>query len=235
MTNYPTLQAITLKIKRLYDTLIADIESQKEQEERQFDSLLQYLDNYLNPTGDTSNADVWSAIAKVEGAKFESGKWYDKDGNIIDIDGLYSTLEKDNGEKTDTSAVTNSNNNQSTNTAETNTDIANPKQSFDIIAELLKKFNTPQEVIDKYLKGDLTGFMTSYMKSAVVSPQQFEGQYKIDPNSYEVANRNTTVTPITIGDINVNNPVGNSDDLAKEIIMNLPNAVKQRLYSNIKK
>ncbi len=65
--------------------------------------------------------------------------------------------------------------------------------------------------------------------------RQFEGQYRIDPNSYEVANRNTTVTSTFNGDININNPVGNSDDLAKQIELNLPNVMTQQIYSNFKK
>ena len=40
---------------------------------------------------------------------------------------------------------------------------------------------------------------------------------------------------ITIGDIVVNNPVGNSSDLAKELMMNLPNAFQNQMYTNLKK
>ena len=39
---------------------------------------------------------------------------------------------------------------------------------------------------------------------------------------------------VTIGDINVNNPVGDSNDLAKELRLNLQNAFEKQMYSNLK-
>ncbi len=228
------LEQMRDKESESYDTLIADIESQKEQDERQFDSLLQYLDNYLNPTGDTSNADVWSAIAKIEGATFESGKWYDKDGKVIDIDGLYSVLEKDKEEKT-TPDVGNSR-------------VANEPSKVSSGAELIEKLLTKMGAKPDIIKGIVDNLnnnrvdprLYNIMFNSTQQPtqdalRQFEGQYHIDPNSYEVANKNTTVSPVFNGDIVVNNPVGNSDDLARELMMNLANAIERKTYSNLKK
>lgn len=45
---------------------------------------------------------------------------------------------------------------------------------------------------------------------------------------------NNNVTNITIGDIVINNPVGNSDDLAKELRANLHNAADKIIYSNLR-
>ncbi len=228
------LEEMRDKESESYDTLIADIESQKEQDERQFDSLLQYLDNYLNPTGDTSNADVWSAIAKIEGATFESGKWCDKDGNIIDIDGLYSVLEKDKEDKTSPN-VSNSN-------------VANEPSKVSNGVELIEKLLTKMGAKPDIIKGIVDNLnnnrvdprLYNIMFSSSQRPtqealRQFEGQYRIDPDSYEVANKNTTVAPTFNGDIVINNPVGNSDDLARELMMNLANAIERKTYSNLKK
>lgn len=77
-----------------YDKLIEDLESQKEQDERQFDILIQRLDEYLNPNSDTSNSDVWSEIAKMDGASYRNGKWVDKDGTEIDITALLSKADE---------------------------------------------------------------------------------------------------------------------------------------------
>ena len=43
-----------------------------------------------------------------------------------------------------------------------------------------------------------------------------------------------TATSTFTGDIIINNPVGNSDDLAKELMMNLPNAFQKQMYTNLK-
>ena len=40
---------------------------------------------------------------------------------------------------------------------------------------------------------------------------------------------------ITIGDIVISKPVGNASDLAKELMMNLPNAFQNQMYTNLKK
>ena len=47
-------------------------------------------------------------------------------------------------------------------------------------------------------------------------------------------NNQQNITPTFTGDININNPVSNSDDLAKELIMNLPNAFQKQIYTNLK-
>lgn len=48
-------------------------------------------------------------------------------------------------------------------------------------------------------------------------------------------NNNNNAPNITIGDIVVNNPVGNSNDLAKELMMNLPNAFQRQIYTNMRR
>ena len=47
-------------------------------------------------------------------------------------------------------------------------------------------------------------------------------------------NNQQNITPTFTGDININNPVGNSDDLAKELMMNIPIAFQKQMYSNLK-
>lgn len=47
-------------------------------------------------------------------------------------------------------------------------------------------------------------------------------------------NNNNNAANVTIGDININNPVGNSYDLAKELQANLHNAADKIIYSNLK-
>ena len=47
-------------------------------------------------------------------------------------------------------------------------------------------------------------------------------------------NNNNNAANITVGDIVINNPVGNSDDLAKELALNIPIAFQKQMYSNLK-
>ncbi len=252
------------KESKSYDTIIKDIEKQKEDSEKQFDELIKKIDEYNNPTEDISNPDVWEAIAKANGDTYENGKYISKDGSVFDINGIYAEYQKQieannekekskgNGKEKDKNARLNeSYNNADVNTAQGNTNNADQTNrngkvisGVEWIEKLLNKMGANQDVVKRIIDNfnnhrldpSLFNIMfNSTQQHTQDALRQFEGQYKIDPNSYEVANKNTTVAPTFNGDININNPVGNSDDLAKEIIMNLPNAVKQRLYSNIKK
>ena len=47
-------------------------------------------------------------------------------------------------------------------------------------------------------------------------------------------NNQQNITPTFTGDIVINNPVGNSDDLAKELALNIPIAFQKQMYSNLK-
>ena len=47
-------------------------------------------------------------------------------------------------------------------------------------------------------------------------------------------NNNNNAANVTVGDIVINNPVGNSDDLAKELALNIPIAFQKQMYSNLK-
>lgn len=49
-----------------------------------------------------------------------------------------------------------------------------------------------------------------------------------------VNNQQNNVTSTFTGDIVINNPVGNSDDLAKELALNIPIAFQKQMYSNLK-
>lgn len=61
----------------------------------------------------------------------------------------------------------------------------------------------------------------------------------IDPKIADMGSENMAVTgqqpnTFTIGDIVINSPVGDSNDLAKELRLNLQNAFEKQMYSNLK-
>ena len=63
-----------------------------------------------------------------------------------------------------------------------------------------------------------------------VSGKGIENQAQIEQSN----NSNSANTITFTGDIVINNPVGNSNDLAKELMMNLPNAFQKQIYTNLK-
>ena len=88
------LESAKDKQSEAFDTIISDLESEKEAGERRFDILLKVLDDYLNPDQSTSNVDAWSTIAKQEGVKLDKkGQWVDADGNVIDWNELSHTRD----------------------------------------------------------------------------------------------------------------------------------------------
>lgn len=207
-----------------YSQIIETLEKEQEEGERQFDILLQALDKYLNPNNTTSNADVWSELAKTEGAKYSNGTWKDKDGNIINVNDLLK-----NANKTD---------NINTDSLFKNENMQGAESSYDkIMVKLLKNMSAPQTTIDKFLKGEFTPEMMYLFKPNASNP--FEAQHNSERwsrgiDDYKLANNSTNITSTFTGDININAPVGNSNDLAKELMMNLPNAFQNQMYTNLK-
>ncbi len=230
------LEEMRDKESESYDTLIADIESQKEQDERQFDSLLQYLDNYLNPTGDTSNADVWSAIAKVEGGSFQNGKFVDKDGKLYSISELTAKYQKQIEADNESEKPEDNDKGKDKNAG------LNASYSRDDVKIGHGNINQEIAIVEKML-GLKPGDLNKVGKSILASTQYINPlatQLKESLNNTvatatnNIVNNNTTPVNLSIGDIVINKPVSNVDDLAKQIELNLPNVIDQRIYTNIK-
>lgn len=206
-----------------YSQLIETLEKEQEEGERQFDILLQALDKYLNPNNTTSNADVWSELAKTEGAKYSNGTWKDKEGNIINVNDLLK-----NANKTD---------NINTDSLFKNENMQGAESSYDkIMVNLLKNMSAPQTTIDKFLKGEFTPEMMYLFKPNASNP--FEAQHNSERwsrgiDDFKVANHKQEIVN-NIGDIHIHKPVGDSYDLAKELQANLHNAADRVIYSNLK-
>ena len=249
------LEDVKTKESEAYDSIIDNLETEKDNSEKRFDILLDVLDKYLNPDQGESNSDVWKMLAHLEGATYKNGVWTDKDGKAIDIDELVNAVET--AKKDD--KQTNTDNNQS------KTDSKNGKDEV-IISGNLQKLNIGGEVSEaKGKKPEETAnsaidlFFSNLEKKAGLASGSLtldkisdvlNGSNKMGYNPYanmtervgtvgsEYANannvNNNNVTNITIGDININNPVGNSDDLAKELRANLHNAADKIIYSNLR-
>lgn len=199
-----------------YDALIENLENEQEAGERRFDVLLKVLDEYLNPDNTTSNADVWSKLAKMQGAKYENGTWYDKDGSVINIEELKKSSEtKTEDEKK----------------AGTDNAIENKIDSAlqNMYAKWEKQFNLKA--------GSLTFEKTLHLLNPSINYDPYSAMKERINTAYNNEyvnniNNNNTASSVTIGDININNPVGNSNDLAQEFMKNLSNAVQRQLHTN---
>ena len=229
------------------------LETEKDNSEKRFDILLDALDEYLNPDQGESNSDVWKELAHTEGATYKNGVWTDKDGKVIDIDKLVNTVEtaKKDDKQTD--------NNQSKTDSKNGKDevvISGNLQKLNIGGEVSEaKGKKPEETtnsaIDLFFSnlekkaGLASGTLTADKVSNVLNGS---GKMKYDSyaamterfgtvgSEYANANNvnNNNAANITIGDIVINNPVGNSDDLAKELRANLHNAADKIIYSNLR-
>ena len=242
------LESAKDKQSEAYDTIIENLETEKENGEKRFDILLQVLDEYLNPDNTTSNTDVWSKLAKMQGAKYENGVWSDKDGNVIDIDELIKSAEtKTEDEKK--SATDNSKANTKDNGAVTGT------------MERMT-FGSEKSDIEDEVKGEtesaIDGFFAAMEKRFNLEAgsltlekmqQAFGNSPMMNFNPYGAmkdrtgltnkeyvsnVNNNNNAANVTVGDIHIHNPVGDSNDLAKELQANLHNAADKIIYSNLK-
>lgn len=192
-----------------YNKLIESLESEKEQGEKQFDILLQVLDNYLNPNDSTSNVDVWSELAKTEGAKYSDGVWRDKDNNVIDIDKMLNS-----------------------------SNVPQIMRAIDIDA-WLKKLKASPEFIQGVQSGDsndITAKLTDSMNNNANKQwnDQHKPEWSASRDDYKINNQSQVINN-TIGDVHVYNPVKDGKDVANEVLTELTLALERQMYTNIKK
>jgi len=238
-----TLESVKDKQSEAYDAIIENLESEKEAGERRFDVLLNVLEEYLKPENDTSNSEVWSELAKIEGAKYQNGVWTDKDGNVIDLDGLLKSSEakaddkEKNGNSNDNNAELHTKERLSFGSETENTENEvkdNTKSVVDsFFAMLEKEFNletgslTAEKIQQTFGNAPITSY-TPY--STMTGETELANKEYVSNNS-----QRTDFASTFTGDIVINNPVGNSNDLAKELMMNLPNAFQRQIYTNMRR
>lgn len=248
------------KESEAYDSIIDNLETEKDNSEKRFDILLDALDEYLNPDQGESNSDVWKELAHTEGATYKNGVWTDKDGKAINIDELINTVEtaKKDDTQTNTTTNTDADNNQSKTDSKSGKDevvISGNLKRVDIGGDESEvKGKKPEEkagsVIEAFFSnleknlGLKSGSLSLDKVSDVLSSSsmaKFDPYESMKQRSGVGADReymsnvnNNNAANITIGDIVINNPVGNSNDLAKELRANLHNAADKIIYSNLR-
>lgn len=248
------LEATKKKQSEAYDDIIENLESQKEEGERQFDILLKALDEYLNPDTSTSNTDVWTELAKTEGATYKNGVWTDKDGNVIDLSALTKVSQ------TETDAEKNSNNNSNDNKDNTKDDTKDNTNATKLSRIERKQLGSENETelntesktesaLDKLLsnwekmfnleKGSLTieKAQQVLINSSAMNYNPYgamnDRMNKVYRNEYvsNVNNNNSPVNNFTFnGGINVTEAVEDGCAFAESIIKNFPNVVSKQIH-----
>lgn len=239
------LEAAKDKQSEAYDEIIENLESQKEEGERQFDILLKALDEYLNPDKSISNVDVWSELAKMQGAQYKNGVWADKDGNAIDLSALMKSAE------TKTDAEKNAGTDSSKDNKDDSKDKTNgkgveigriEKQSFgsenteDKIASVVDSFFAKLEKMHNLEQGSLTlekvmSILTPSMNFNPYGAMNERINKAYSDGYVNNVNNNNSNANITVGDIHIHNPVGSANDLAAEIVKKLPVMIDKEIHS----
>lgn len=221
--------------------------------------MLDVLDKYLNPDQGESNSDVWKELAHTEGATYKNGVWTDKDGKAINIDELVNTVEtaKKDDKQTNTATNTNTDNKQSKTNGKSGKDevvISGNLERVDIGGDESEVKGKKSEekagsVIEAFFSNlekklglkdgslNLENAMQMFNNSPVNKFDPYESMKQrsgVGADRAYTSNVNKNNNSVSFnGDIVVNNPVGNSDDLAKELMLNIPIAFQKQMYSNL--
>lgn len=188
-----------------FDKQIELLEQEQTAKQEFYNKLLEILENYLNPKVTESNSNVWETVL----GDSENVKVSDGQVEVKGTDVDTSDLKKG---------------------IMTAVDVDN----------WLKQLGASLEVIQSYIDGDgKTTTMAMQTSSNATASNQFDNQHKTtwkaSADDYKFNSGSTENITYTIGDIHINNPVGNSDDLAKEFATKFPNAIYRQMYTNLKK
>lgn len=251
------LEDVKTKESEAYDSIIDNLETEKDNSEKRFDILLDVLDKYLNPDQGESNSDVWKMLAHLEGATYKNGVWTDKDGKAIDIDKLVNTVETAKKEDKQTDTENNINNGNTSNNTKDNGIISGNITRLSLGSNNAETDNVANNITDKIETGIVdcftlfekkynipSGSLTLDKVSSVLNgsflmrynDEPFKHQSDVGINEKYSSNVNNNKNNNSVsfnGDIVINNPVSNSDDLAKELMLNIPIAFQKQMYSNL--
>ncbi len=251
------LEDVKTKESEAYDSIIDNLETEKDNSEKRFDILLDVLDKYLNPDQGESNSDVWKMLAHLEGATYKNGVWTDKDGKAIDIDELVNAVETAKKEDKQTNTENNINNGNTSNNTKDNGIISGNITRLSLGSNNAETDNVANNITDKIETGIVdcftlfekkynipSGSLTLDKVSSVLNgsflmrynDEPFKHQSDVGINEKYSSNVNNNKNNNSVsfnGDIVINNPVSNSDDLAKELMLNIPIAFQKQMYSNL--
>lgn len=198
-----------------YDDMIAALNEQKNNQSTYYDSLIDILNAYLNPKA-TENID--SVFKRVLADK---DKVKTEDGVTVVNGTTVDTHEVDKGKLTGNKV---------------NEQLK--KTNGLSLEEILKSVGFSESVAKRLTYEDLSRvFGLSSIKpiTPIINQPNTDSLIRHESIMRNNDNKSQPVSVTFEGGINIQNPVGDSYDLAKELRMNLPNAFEKQMYSNLKK
>lgn len=194
------------------DDEIEVLKEQKAAQESYYSALLNILEAYLNPKSTQSIESVWEKILS--------------DPNVTVKDGSIDVK----GQNVDTTAVTDGKVNAGTVSKELNKKPNLTQSEQDVFVKLLKSAGMSQQDITDVLKGKTKIY--DLLKQPAQNNLNSVERYTNTKKEFGTVNNTDNGVNITIGDIKIDNPVGDTMNLAKEIQKQLPNAIVQQIYKN---
>ncbi len=224
-----------------YDTMITDLETQKSSQDEFFKSVLEKLDNINNPKPTESIERIIDKAYADDPKEAEKVKQKLKDSYVENTD-------KKNSNKSDDDTVKKA--------SLSKTEIKSPNENKDNVQTAqISNYDTFMKLVysmsgkepDGYERWKRGEYDEGFKRMGnIFSDDAFMNRaqkpYEDAINSFNETLAKASVATVekqqpvnvTIGDINVNNPVGDSNDLAKELRLNLQNAFEKQMYSNLK-
>lgn len=197
-----------------YDSMIDALNKQKDKQSDYYDSLLEILNAYLNPKA-TENLDT--VFERVLGDK---DKVKTEDGVTVVNGTAVDTSKVDKGEiRADT----------------VNEQLKNaPEIDF---KEILKDIGVDESIAKSLTPEKLSQIfgLSSVKPNATIINQPDVSKWTTQTQTQRNNNNNSQLVNVTFeGGINIQNPVGEVQQFAKELLLQLPTAFNRQIYSNLK-
>lgn len=216
-----------------YDDMITVLNEQKDTQEKYFQTLIEILNNYSNPKASENIKSVWDRIfADKENVKVNDTTVNVKGTEVSTSSAVFGEADADKI-------------NQTLNKV----DEASQKfkETGDFIDQFMKdlyaKSGKTPDAYERYKRGEFGNVLDSLTSSFSYNNMIQKGVGDITRNitTNKVIN-NSQPTTFNFGDINVNNPVGDTKKLAQEVkgeifkeaMMQIPNVAMKQIHSNLK-
>lgn len=231
------------------DDKIYEIEQKRDEANKYLQAIVDMLGTILEDTYDInaeyvkrllSSDDAKAELEKINKEREQAGEdpisWSDISSIIKtskeEVDNETTQQDKENtmlnATQDSNSTEVQQTNTETTQTNDTNktNDNTNEKNNNNITLDLDTYFDKLQKLLDTPIPVTITDNIKKNIDNA---------NQRVQSDIEQINTNNNTGNSLTFtGDIVINNPVGNSDDLAKELIMNLPNAFQKQMYTNLK-
>lgn len=232
------------------DDKIYEIEQKRDEANKYLQAIVDMLGTILEDTYDInaeyvkrllSSDDAKAELEKINKEREQAGEdpisWSDISSIIKtskeEVDNETTQQDKENtmlnATQDSNSTEVQQTNTETTQTNDTNktNDNTNEKNNNNITLDLDTYFDKLQKLLDTPIPVTITDNIKKNIDNA---------NQRVQSDIEQINTNNNTGNSLTFtGDIVINNPVGNSDDLAKELIMNLPNAFQKQMYTNLKR